>query len=185
MSFGGDDLEWTSNLSSRLLRFGWLFLITMALSAYTANLASFFIGQDFQVLGPQDMTSLKSATVCVPGNSNSEAHLQRRRNQLGVGTLMHDLITAYMPVDLENKTTAERRECCWSRSKDELITRCADKVRAGEADAILAERLALNDWLLNRTVPSRCDNFTWSPGIVLQRANPKQVIDRVRKSRVA
>ena len=179
MSFGGDDLEWTSNLSSRLLRFAWLFLITMSLSAYTANLASFFIGQGFEVLGPQDMTALKSSTVCIPSHGNDEAGLQRRRNEYGVGSLMHDLITAYMPADFANKTTAQRQACCWSRSIEERITRCAEKVRAGEADAILASRVALNDWLLNRTVPGRCQNFTWSPGVIMQKANPKQVVSRI------
>ena len=41
MIFGADDLEWSGNLSSRLLRLGWLFFVLITVSSYTANLAAF------------------------------------------------------------------------------------------------------------------------------------------------
>ena len=114
MVFGADDLEWTGNLSARLLRLGWMFFILISVSSYTANLASFFTAQSFEVLGPQDMTSLQSATACYPTHSNDEAHLDTHRTDMGVGSMMGGLITATMPDQFAGLTNAERAATLWS-----------------------------------------------------------------------
>lgn len=182
MIFGADDLEWSSNLSSRLLRLGWLFFILISVSSYTANLASFFTAQTYEVLGPQDMTALQASTACQPGHSNDEAHLARNRKAMGVGALMGGLVTSYMPDDFENRTADEKMACCWSKSPSELITRCAEKVLSGEADLILSDRIGLTSWLLERTAPERCGNFTWSAGITLPVGNPRQIFLSVNRT---
>jgi hypothetical protein len=181
MIFGGDDLEWPSNLSSRLLRMGWLFFILISVSSYTANLASFFTAQAFSIEGPQDLTALRSATVCKPDHANDDAHLQTVRTESGVGTIMDGLITANMPSDFAGLTNEEKNACCWSMSTDELISKCAEKVRLGDADAIMEDRIDLTAWLLRRSAPERCDNFTFST-ISLPVGNPRQIFLALNRS---
>ena len=107
--FGADDLEWTGNVSSRLLRLGWLFFILITISSYTANLASFFTAVNFEIVGPQDMTALQSATVCLPDHANDEAHLERTQTKYGVGSVLGGLVTAFMPPDFAGKSDEEKR----------------------------------------------------------------------------
>ena len=95
-----------------------------------------------EVNGPQDMTALRQATVCIPAHSNDLAGLQRHRTANGVGTLIGGLISANMPDDFANKTNAEKEACCWSMKHAQLISKCADKVKAGLADAILDEEVS-------------------------------------------
>ena len=102
----------------------------VSVSSYTANLASFFTAQNFEVLGPSDMTALQSSTACMPAHANDEAHLATTSTELGVGALMGGLVTAFMPADFANKTNEEKTACCWSATPHEMISRCADKVRA-------------------------------------------------------
>ena len=173
--FGADDLEWTGNVSSRLLRLGWLFFILITISSYTANLASFFTAVNFEIVGPQDMTALQSATVCLPDHANDEAHLERTQTKYGVGSVLGGLVTAFMPPDFAGKSDEEKLECCWSKTPHELVSRCAEKVRNGEADVLLADRIGLTSWLLDRAHPDRCANFTWSAGIALPYGNPRQI----------
>lgn len=66
-------------------------------SSYTANLASFFTAESYAVVGPQDMTALRSATACLAEHSNDDAHLARHAVEWGVGELMSGLITSTMP----------------------------------------------------------------------------------------
>ena len=53
---------------------------------------------------------------------------------------------------------------------------------AGEADAILSERIALTSWLLERAAPGRCRNFTFSAGVNLAYGNPRQIFLAVNRS---
>ena len=133
MLVGGDDLEWTRNLSARFMRVGWLFLILISVSSYTANLgtplagshehsnssqhalacgrpsfvshvpaASFFTAQDFEIVGPQDMTALRGATVCLPEHLSGESELDTNRRNFGAGTTIAGLVGATMPEDWGN-----------------------------------------------------------------------------------
>ena len=65
--------------------------------------------------------------------------------------------------------------CCWHMAPHELIDKCAAKVAAGEADAILSDRIGLTSWLLGRQHPERCTNFTFSSGVIVPYGNPRQV----------
>ncbi|CAK0904899.1 unnamed protein product [Prorocentrum cordatum] len=60
---GGEDYEWVS-WPGRCLRLGLLFLVLIVISTYTANLAAFFTTPVYDVHGPTDLESLKSAVAC-------------------------------------------------------------------------------------------------------------------------
>ena len=64
---GGGDLEWTHNLSARLLRLGWLFFVLISVSSYTANLAAFFSAYHVQsyVKSMRD-ADLRNTRICMP-----------------------------------------------------------------------------------------------------------------------
>lgn len=179
--FGGDDLEWTSNVSSKLLRVGWLFFVLISVSSYTANLASFFTAASYAIEGPQDMTALRAATACLADHSNNEAHLASHAADWGVGELMAGIITATMPDDFAN-TTLEQKQELWSLSHPDLISRCAEKVRQGDADMVLGNRIGLTSWLLDRNASGRCDNFTFAPSVVIHKGNPRQMFLALNRS---
>ena len=90
--------------------------------------------------GPQTMTALRAATACLPDHFNDEALAAQKRTEWGVGVTLGGVIAAYMPEDFAGKTTEEKTECCWNKKRDELLTRCAEKVTRGEADLLLAQR---------------------------------------------
>ena len=46
---------------------------------------------------------------------------------------------------------------------------------AGEADAILSDRIGLTSWLLDRSHPGRCTNFTFASGVNIPFGNPRQI----------
>lgn len=119
---GGGDLEWTPNLSSRVLRVGWLFFVLLTVSTYTAELASFFVSDGRAVHGPQSMTELRAATACIPEIWSSEVQVAEKLVEWGVGSTMGGAIAAVMPSQLSG-ATAEERAALYGQSTAALIAR--------------------------------------------------------------
>jgi len=59
----GDDAEWLSG-PLRLLRVSMLLLVYVTSAAYTANLAAFFMKQEYEYIGPTNFSELKNARAC-------------------------------------------------------------------------------------------------------------------------
>ena len=62
------------------------------------------------------MTTLRTATACLPGHANDEAALARLASEYGVGEVMGGLITANMPNEFANLTMPEK-QVLWGMSQ--------------------------------------------------------------------
>ena len=174
--FGGGDLEWTPGISARILRIGWLFFILVSVASYTANLAAFFTAKTYEIRGPQSMMALRSSTACIPDHGNDEAMAARAAMDWGVGETMAGVIHANSAAEFANATDDEKQKL-WGMSQipGALVSKCAERVKKGEADLIMTGRDALTAWVLNRSHTERCDEWTFSTGIALPRHNPVQM----------
>ena len=185
--FGAGDFEWSQNASARILRFGWLFFMLITISSYTANLAAFFTASGRQVLGPQDMTALRSSVACQPGHMNDAADQARLEKEWGAGSVLGSFVMSNMPSDFLNETTGEElsnegKMVNWGMSTTELITKCAEKVKAGQADLILFDKDQLQQWQLDRDYPLRCREFEFSRGVEVPKHNPTQTFLAINKT---
>lgn len=64
VALGGDEREWRT-WPARLLRLSLLFCFLVLVSAYTANLAAFFVAPSVVMSGPKSMEELERSTVCL------------------------------------------------------------------------------------------------------------------------
>ena len=55
-------------------------------------------------------------------------------------------------------------------------------MRSGAADVVIGNRIGMTSWLLDRDASDRCDNFTFSPGVVFQKGNPRQIFLALNRS---
>ena len=174
---GGGDMEWSHNISARLLKIGWLFFILISVSTYTANLAAFFTASGTTIHGPQDMTALRSATMCLPLHGNDAAQFANMEVETGVGVTIGGLVVANSVAEFDG-ITEEARQALYAMPPLEMLQKCTERVAAGEADGVLADRDMLTAWLLDPNNGTRCNHWTISPGVSVDhgpRVNPKQL----------